>query len=178
MYPIVYKFDSTMDDYREMSFFSTFSFRRGQNIFLLITWILAVTAFLLDVTNVFKLSQTIHLCALMVAVTMPMLFISYLVSVNKFKRNGVSYRKKTHTVLLGKDDVQYKESGNSNTGLDKWDDIAYAFETKNLFLLYRNPNNAVLLPKRSATEQQIAQTRECFKEKLGVRFKIRCKVKH
>lgn len=177
MYPIVYQFKSTMDDYREMSFFSTFSFRKGQNIFLLVAWIAGSTAFLLDVTNVIKLAETVHLAALMVAVTMPMLFVSALVSVRRFKVNGAGYRKKTHTVLLGKEDVQYKESGNINTGVDKWDDMAYAFETKNLFLLYRTPNNAVLLPKRSTTPQQIAETRACLKEKLGVRFKIRCKIK-
>ncbi len=177
MYPIVYQFKSTMDDYREMSFFSTFSFRKGQNIFLLVAWIAGTTAFLLDVTNVIKLPQTIHLCALMVAVTMPMLFVSALVNVRRFKVNGAAYRKKTHTVLLGKDDVQYKESGNNNTGVDKWDDIAYAFETSHLFLLYRTPNNAVLLPKRSTTEQQVRETRACLKEKLGVRFKVRCRTK-
>jgi hypothetical protein len=177
MYPIVYQFKSTMDDYREMSFFSTFSFRKGQNIFLLVAWISATTAFLLDVTSVIKLGQTVHLCALMVAVTLPMLFVSALTSVHKFKVNGASYRKKTHTVLLGKDDVQYKESGNTNTGVDTWDDMYAAFETNHLFLLYRTANNAVLLPKRSTTPQQVEETRACLKEKLGVRFKIRCKVK-
>lgn len=176
MYPIVYQFKSTMDDYREMSFFSTFSFRKNQNIFLLVTWILAATAFLLDVTKVIILAETIHLCALMVTVTMPMLLVSALVNVQRFKVNGAGYRKKTHTVLLGKEDVQYKESGNINTGVDKWDDIAYAFETSHLFLLYRTSNNAVLLPKRSTTEKQNLETRACLKEKLGVRFKVRCKV--
>jgi hypothetical protein len=177
MYPIVYQFQSTMDDYREMSFFSTFSFRKGQNVFLLIAWIVAATAFLLDVTKVIKMTETVHLCALMVAVTMPMLFVSALVNVHRFKVNGAGYRKKTHTILLGKDNVQYRESGNNNTGMDKWDDIAYAFETDHLFLLYRTPNNAVLLPKRTASEKQILETRACLKEKLGVRFKIRCRVK-
>jgi hypothetical protein len=176
MYPIVYQFKSTMEDYRQMTFFSTFSFRKGQNIVILITWIAGTIAFFLDVAKVISLTQTIHLCALMVAVTMPMLFMSYLVRVHRFKQNGASYRKKTHTVLLGKDEIQYRESGNNHTGVDKWDDIAYAFETKHLFLIFRTPNNAVLLPKRCVSEKQIEQTRYCLKENLGVRFKIRCKV--
>lgn len=177
MYPIVYQFKSTMDDYREMTFFSTFSFRKGQNIAILLTWITGTTAFLLDLAKVIKMTETIHLCALMVAVTMPVLFVSYLTNVRRFKINGADYRKKTHTVLLGKDDIQYKESGNIHTGADKWDDIAYAFETDHLFLLYRTSNNAVLLPKRSTTEKQIEETRVCLQEKLGVRFKIRCRTK-
>ncbi|QEY34721.1 YcxB family protein [Caproiciproducens galactitolivorans] len=177
MYPIVYHFKSTLDDYREMTFFSTFSFRKGQNIAILISWIAGTTAFILDLADVIQLTQTIHLCALMVAVTMPMLFVSYLTNVRRFKVNGASYLKKAHTVLLGNDDVQYKESGNIHTGVDKWDDIAYAFETDHLFLLYRTPNSAVLLPKRCVTEKQIEETRICMKEKLGVRFKIRCRIK-
>lgn len=175
MYPIVYKFKLTIDDYREMSFISTFSYRKSQRIALFLAWVAGTTALLLDITQVIKLSQTIHLCALMVAVTVPMLFVSVLASTHKFKVNAD--RKKIHTVLLGKDDVKYSESGNTNTGLDKWDDFAYAFETKNLFLLYRTPNNAVLLPKRQATSQQILETREALKEKLGKRFKIRIRIK-
>jgi hypothetical protein len=177
MYPIVYQFKSTMDDYREMTFFSTFSFRRGQNIAILVTWIAGTTAFFLDLAKVIELTETIHLCALMVAVTMPMLFANYVVRVRRFKRDGSSYRKKTHTVLLNKEGMQYRESGNSHTGTDRWADIAYAFETSHLFLIFRTSNNAVLLPKRSATEKQIAETRACLKENLGVRFKIRCRVK-
>ncbi|MCI1965053.1 MAG: YcxB family protein [Oscillospiraceae bacterium] len=177
MYPIVYQFKSTMDDFREMTFFSTFSFRKGQNFAILIAWIAGTAAFLLDLTNVIELTQTIHLCALMVAVTMPMLFVSYLVRVRRFKINGAAYRKKTHTVLLNQDALQYRESGNNHTGTDRWDDLAYAFETSHLFLIFRTPNNAVLLPKRCVTEKQIEETRVCLKENLGVRFKIRCRVK-
>ena len=81
MYPIVYQFRLTVDDYREMTFFSTFSFHRWQNIAILISWITAITAFTLDLAKAIVLSQTIHLCALMVTVTMPMLFVSYLVRI-------------------------------------------------------------------------------------------------
>lgn len=178
MYPIVYHFKSTLDDYREMTFFSTFSFRQGQNIAILITWIAGTTALLLDWAKVIALTETVHMCALMVAVTMPMLFVSFLVRVRKFKRNGTSYLKKSHTVILRKEDLKYEESDNINTGTDKWDDIAYAFETANLFLIYRTPNNAVLLPKRSVTEKVVEDTRACLKENLGVRFKIRCRIKN
>ena len=177
MYPIVYQFRLTVDDYREMTFFSTFSFHRWQNIAILISWITAITAFTLDLAKAIVLSQTIHLCALMVTVTMPMLFVSYLVRIRHFKQSGSSYLKKTHTVLLGKDEVQYRESGNNRTGVDKWDDIAYAIETAHLFLLYRTPNNAVLLPKRGVSEEKIREMRSCLRENLGVRFKIRCRVK-
>lgn len=177
MYPIVYHFKSTLDDYREMTFFSTFSFRQGQNIAILITWIAGTATILLEWAKVIVLTETVHLCVLMVAVTMPMLFVSFLVRVRNFKRNGTSYLKKNHTVILRKEDIKYQESGNIRTGTDKWDDIAYAFETKHLFLIYRTSNNAVLLPKRSVTEKVVEDTRVCLKESLGVRFKIRCKVK-
>ena len=177
MYPIVYHFKSTLDDYREMTFFSTFSFRRGQNIVILIIWIAGTAAILLDWAKAIVLTETVHLCALMVAVTMPMLFVSFLVRVRNFKRNGTSYLKKDHTVILRKEDIKYEESGNINTGTDKWDDIAYAFETAHLFLIFRTSNNAVLLPKRSVTEKVVIATRACLKESLGVRFKIRCRVK-
>lgn len=178
MYPIVYHFKSTLDDYREMTFFSTFSFRQGQNIAILITWIAGTAAFVLDWAKVITLTETVHLCALMVAVTMPMLFVSFLVRVRNFKRNGTSYLKKDHTVILRKEDIKYEESDNTRTGTDKWDDIAYAFETGHLFLIYRTPNNAVLLPKRCVTDKAVEDTRACLKESLGVRFKIRCRVKN
>ena len=177
MYPIVYRFQPSIEDYREMSFYSTFSFRRGQNTILLIAWIASTVSFFLDVSHVIALSETVHVCVLMIMVTLPMLFVSVLANVYRFKRNGSDYRKKVHTVLLGKETVQYEESGNINTGTDKWDDIAYAIETSHLFLLYRTPNNAVLLPKRNVPEQQISETRACLKEKLGVRFKVRCRIK-
>lgn len=174
MYPIVYHFKLKVEDYREMSFFSTFSYRKSQNIFLLVAWVASVVAFLLDVTKVITLTQTIHLCVLMVTVALPMLFVSVLLNVHKFKLNS-EYRKRDHTVLLGKENVQYSEVGKKDTGIDKWEDFAYAFETKHLFMLYRTPNDAVLLPKRDVTRQQIEHTRLCLKEKLGARFKIRCK---
>lgn len=177
MYPIVYKYKPTIDDYREMSFFTNFSHRKSQNIALILAWVLGVTALSLELAKVIKLSETIHLCALMVAVSVPVLFVSVLASVHKFKVHGEQYRKNTHTVLLGKEDVKYSESGNNHTGVDKWDDFVYAFETKHLFLLYRTRTSAVLLPKRDAENQQIRDTRACLKEKLGARFKIRCRAK-
>jgi hypothetical protein len=176
MYPIVYHFKLTVEDYREMSFFSTFSYRKSQNIFLLLAWIASVTAFLLDMTKVITLTQTVHICTLMVTVTLPMLLVSVWMNVRKFKLSQSGHRGKEHTVLLGQDNVQYRESGNSHTGLDKWDDFIYAFETKKLFLLFRTQNNAVLLPKRDVSSRQIEQTRACLKDKFGVRFKIRCKI--
>ncbi|MCI1956015.1 MAG: YcxB family protein [Oscillospiraceae bacterium] len=176
-YPIVYTFKLTLDDYREMSFFSTFSHRRNQSIVLFFVWIVATAAFFLDVANKIELSETVHLCALMVAVSVPILFFSVWINVHKFKVHGEQYRKKMHTVLLGKDDVRYSESDSRSTGTDQWDDFVYAFETKNMFLLYRTPNNAVLLPKRGVPARQIEETRACLKEKLGAKFKIRCRVK-
>lgn len=176
MYPIVYEYNLNMNDYKEMSFFATFSFRRWQRIFLFVSWIAATASYLLNLAGVIVLEQTVRLCTLLVAVTLPMLFINTLLSIQRFKTKGKNFRKKKHTVLLGKDEVQYRESGNPNTGSDKWDDILYAYETKNLFLLYRTPKTAVMLPKRSTTDRQIEETRTCLKEKLGPRYKIRCKV--
>ncbi|OCN03376.1 hypothetical protein A7X67_10835 [Clostridium sp. W14A] len=175
MEPIAYQFKLTMDDYREMVFFSTFSFRKGQNIAVLIAWIAGSSAFLLDLAGIIELTETIHLCALMVAVTMPMLFVSALLRVRRFKRDGSAYRKRAHTVLLAKDGMQYRESGNYHTGKDNWDDIAYAFETSHLFMIFRTQNDAVLLPKRGVPEDLIEKTRVCLKEHLGVRFKIHCR---
>jgi hypothetical protein len=175
--PIVYEYKLTTDDYRKMSFSSTFSHRRSQNIILFLVWGVSFTALMLELAKVIKMSQPVHICSLMVTVTVPMLLFSVLNNVHKFKVSGRDYRKKTHTVLMDAEKVTYSESDSADSGTDRWDDFEYAFETKDLFLLYRTTNNAVIIPKREVSEQQVTQTRELMQDKLGKRFKVRCRVK-
>lgn len=175
MEPIVYQFNTTVEDYREISYFTTFSMRRLQNAAIAVIWAISLVAFVLDLTKVIHLSQVVHLCVLLVTVTVPMLLVSVEVSISRFKKSGQEYLQKKRTVTLDDQGVKYYESGAAAPGYDKWNDFYHIYETKTLFLFYINANKVFAVPKRGQSEKRIDSTRSFLQDKLGKRYVLRCR---
>ena len=66
-----------------------------------------------------------------------------------------------------------RSAGQLATGLAPWSSMMKAVETDDFFLFYLSKINAVYLPKRHVTPDEVQAVRELTRARLGERFEER-----
>lgn len=173
MKPIVFHYQIGLSDYRKMLYFNTFSLRKLQNVLMASAWAAAVILLMLDLTGAIEASPILHLCFLVVSVSVPMIIVSLEIRVYRSKNAEVLSEKRMLTIE--QDGLRYSSEGDRPSGLDKWDDLLAIYETKSNFLVYKDTVNIVLIPKKGLPEDKLLQARGVFEEKMGKHFRLRCK---
>lgn len=56
-----------------------------------------------------------------------------------------------------------------------WEELFRAYETEELFLFFLNEHQAMILPKRNQSQEDLEKLRSFLKRKLGSRWECRCK---
>ncbi len=173
MKPIVFQFKIKAEDYRKMSYFNTFSQKKLQSILVVFFWIAAVSLLLLDILSIIRSTDIMHLCFIIVTVSVPLLVVSVEMNVNRFKKNEADVADITRTITFEDRGIRFCSESCTKTGFESWDAFRVVYETKSLFLLYKDARSAVLIPKEGEEKTKLEETRQCLYEKLGKRFRLR-----
>lgn len=168
----VMSFRVGVKDYRRMLYFNTFSIHRFQWILVFIAWVSSVTLLILDIINVIEPTQIMHLCFLMVAVSAPILIVNLEMRVRKFK-NYSDIKDIQQTLILKDDGVNYRHEKSHETGYDSWDDFLAVYDTKNMYILYKDNQHTVPVPKKDIKSDTCQKASKIFSNKLGRRYKNR-----
>ncbi len=171
MKPIVFQFRVSPEDYRKMSYFNTFSIRRWQSAAIGVCWVGALVLLVLHFSKVIVLTDIMRLCAIIVSLALPVMIFSVEQNVRRYKHNPDAQPQRT--LILEEDGVKFRSEGESQTGFVKWDQFITAFETKSQFLLYRDNQHAVLIPKQDESDEKLKSTRTLLSQAMGKSFKNR-----
>lgn len=146
-----------------------FTAKKAQNIFLIIVWAAAVLLLALDLLGIIHPTRVMHLCFLLVSVSLPMLIITLELKIRQIKDN--EFFTKDRTVVFSDDGIDYYTDSKKKGGHDSWDDIKYLSETKRFFIINKDDNLSIPVLKTGVDRDVINDVRGDLQDKLGSRYK-------
>jgi Na+(H+)/acetate symporter ActP len=151
-----------------MYYFNALYFKRWQNIFILIVWIIGAVLVLLGSFQIVTLSRTLHTCSLFVSLTVPVFIFSIEMKIRQFQYNEAFDKKRT--VIFTDDGIEYYIESRKKGEFDSWNDIKYLCETKSLFIVYKDEKHCVPILKTNIEKDVMEEMRLALKNKLETRY--------
>ncbi len=173
MESLKYTFLVNKDEYRSMCYFNTFFIRPIQTAFIIICWIgslLMLTLYSLEIGNI---THVMRLCAIVVALTLPIMIFSVEQSTRRYQRSIVNGNECEKSVVLNAQEVRMCETEQSKEFTLTWNQFIAAYETKTLYILYRDRQRTIVLPKRVVEDTVNQQLRGLLQAELGKYFQVR-----
>jgi hypothetical protein len=172
MQPVQFTCSVSLKTYRKMLYFNTFGINRLQSIFMALAWVAALVLLTLETLQYITPTRIMHFCFLVVTVSIPIIIINLEIKIRKNKNDA--YFSKEYTITLSQDGIKYKTYKNVNT--ERWDDILAVYETRPLFIIYRDKRNIFPIVKTGEPEEKTETARLFFREYLKNRFVCRYSV--
>lgn len=95
------------------------------------------------------------------------------VSARKFIKQDTSFLGHEFRYVLDENGVNLLDVENETTALHPWAAFLNAYETKDHFFLFLTKQNALLIPKRSMTAEDLADFCELLRYQLDKRYEVR-----
>lgn len=91
----------------------------------------------------------------------------------KVTKSAQSPLGKTLRLSFGRDNLKVETPQTSDKAVHQLSNLFLVFELSNLFMIYLDPVNTILLPHRTMSPEQRAAVREKFQDNLHDRFQTR-----
>jgi hypothetical protein len=164
--PVQFDYTISFGTYRKMIYFNTFGIKPVQSIFMAVAWLAASFLFVLDTLKVIEPTRIMHMCFLIVTISIPMLIISLEMKIRQNKE--ADYFSKVRTVVLDGEGIGYYDE-KKRISRDSWAGLSAVYETKSLFIIYKGRNIFPIL-KTGESQEKIEAARRYLQENLGSRF--------
>jgi hypothetical protein len=151
---MVFNFKMSVDDYRKMMICRTFGSSWVKRIVLFVTWVIFAILLAAELTHKIQLSRVVHVCALLVAVSLPAAVITLEVNVIKYKNAYMSGFKAERQIIADDEGLTFINKMTKESGSNSWADVTKLEELKNVFVIQLNRKDAVILPKWSLGNQE------------------------
>lgn len=168
---MVFNFKMSMDDYHKMMVCRTFGNSWLRRLVLFGTWTVFTILLVCDLTNVLRLSRVVHVCALLVAVSLPAAVITMEINVSKYKEAYLSGFQAERQIVADDEGLTFRNKSTDESGKNAWSEVSKLEELKDSFIIQLNRREAVILPKRGMGDhKKVEQFRELVNEKIPERF--------
>lgn len=168
---MVFNFKMSVEDYRKMMMCRTFGNSWVKRIFLIGTWVVFTFLLIGDITNVFQISRVVHVCALLVAVSLPAAILTVEVNVIKYKDAYRPGFKADRQIIADDEGLTFLNKITKESGSNSWADVTKLEELKSVFVIQLNRTEAVILPKRSmGNEKKVEQFKDLVSQKMPKYF--------
>ncbi len=173
MNDLVFTYAPSIANYRTAVYFAAVTRHRiGFRIFALTAIVAAVctAGSYLGLMPVFMLPAYIFLGYLIWAIVL-CAQIEY--GILKYAKNKESMLHKEITLTFARGGLKIDTPHNGKSATVRLADLFLSFELSNMFLLYLNGAESIMLPHRAMTPQQRAEVRELLQDNLHERFSTR-----
>lgn len=167
-----YKFKIDAPTFRKALYFNAFSKKKAQLIFVALAWIGAIVLACMNVFGGLQLSNVVQMCYIVVLLSVPLLVFSCERGYRQYRDTDLP--EKLRTVSISEDWIKFHISGEIESEKVEWHNISAVFELPDEFIIYRDADQMVVLPKDSMDEEDLPVIRILFISKLGRSFKERC----
>lgn len=168
--PIVTKTKITTKDYRTMVFFHIFLRKRSMLIFMVFAAVLSLAAIAGKLTGTIQMADWyFYVCVAFLG----LIVLQYCVfefSVRKFLASDRLMIDNERRVTISDSGIYEEGDKDKNTGEFLWNVFYHSYETKKYFYLYINTMQAIILPKRDYTPDQVNSIEKLLREKLKKNF--------
>ncbi|WP_197407445.1 hypothetical protein [Olsenella massiliensis] len=169
-----YKFKIDVPTFRKALYFNAFARNRAQLGFVAAAWAGAAVLAGLDLFGRLELTNVVQICYIVVLLSMPLLIFSCERGWREYRDSGLQERERS--VSVSEDWVKFCISGDANSDKVEWHNISAIFELFDEFVIYRDADQMVVLPKSVISNEDMLVLRSLFIRKLGRSYKLRASV--
>ena len=160
-------------DYLALAHFMTYSKNKNSMMLNLLLLLVAVVGVYADFMVNGKMTFITIVAVL--AVLVPFLLPEY--SARRFVRTDKKFIGHTFRYVFNDNGVNILDAEAGTTALHAWAAILNMYETAGYFFLFLSRQNAVLIPKRCLSAEDLADFREMLRYHLESRYEVRYKEK-
>ncbi|MCI1664775.1 MAG: YcxB family protein [Atopobiaceae bacterium] len=163
-----FKFKIDPKTFRQALYFNTFSRHRGQFALVALAWAAGLVLMLLNLVGGIEMSSVMQLCYMVILATMPLLIFSCEHGYRNYRNSDLS--EKERTVSISEEWVKFRVSGSPDSEKIGWHNIMAVYELPDRFIIYRDSDLMVVLPKDVMNESELSKVSSYFSENLGRSF--------
>lgn len=168
---MVFNFKIDEKDYQKSLICMTFGIQKWKRTAILIVWIAAAIAFILNLLKVIHLSSVVYTCALLVFVIVGTAFITTLINIYKYKKTYKKGKNIRRQIVTDDKGITFKNSSTEESGFNEWSEINRIQELEDAFIIGVNARDAIILPKRAMeNEDNIEEFIDLVTSKINGRF--------
>ena len=168
-----YQFKVDPHTFRKALYFNTFAKQRFQSLLVGTMWTLGICLAVANLVFKVEMSNVMQMCYIVLLVTMPLLMFSCERSYRQYR--STSARDKLRVIGLSDDWVKLQVVGGADSEKLEWRMVAATYELEDMFIIYRDLNLMVILPKDAVPADEQVKLRELFSRQLGKAFHARMK---
>lgn len=166
-----YKFKIDVPTFRKALYFNAFARKRAQLGFVAAAWAGAVVLAGLDLFGGAEFSNVVQICYIVVLLSMPLLIFSCERGWREYRDSGLQERERT--VSVSEDWMKFRVAGDADSEKVEWHNVSAIFELPDEFIIYRDADQMVVLPKSAIREDDVPVLRRLFISKLGRSYRLR-----
>jgi hypothetical protein len=161
---------TTAEDFRTLIFFNMFLKKRLTLYFLIFAGIFSIAAIIAKLSGLIPVANWYFYFCLAFLGLILLQYLLFEYSVKRFLASDKLVIDNERSVVIDDSEITAEGGKENGAGTYQWDVFFSAYETKKYFYLYINTIQAIILPKRDFSEEEVIVLGKLFKEKLGKRF--------
>ncbi|MDY2777282.1 MAG: YcxB family protein [Collinsella sp.] len=170
---LTYRFKVDPALFRKALYFNTFAKQRFQSFLIGAMWLFGVGLAAANLLFRVQMNNVMQLCYVVLLAALPLLVFSCENSYRQYR--SAPLHDKLREVSLSDDWIKLQVVGGSDSEKLEWRMIAAVYDLDDFFIIYRDLNLMVLLPKHAIPENDVSVLRVLFSKQLGRAFHRRTK---
>lgn len=168
-YSYTFKVDSKM--FRRALYFNTFAKQRAQAVIVGAMWVMGLGLAAANLLFHMEMSNVMQLCYIVLLVALPLLIFSCESGYRRYRSSHAC--GKLRSVSMNDECLKFHVVGGVDSEKVDWRLITAVFELADCFILFRDAELMVIIPKASIPEHEVPELRSLFRRKLGRSFRVR-----
>ena len=168
-YTYTFKVEPKM--FRRALYFNTFGKQRIQSIIIASMAVLGVGMLLANLLFHVEMTSVMQLCYIVVIAAVPLLLFSCEHNYRDYK--GSPLADAVRSVSVNDSWLKFKVVGGADSEKIEWRQVSAVFELADFFIIYRDANLMVLLPKSAVDADELPKIRAIMRRNLGRGFHLR-----
>ena len=168
-YTYTFKVEPQM--FRRALYFNTFGKQRINSVIIAAMAVVGVGMLLAKIVFHVEMTSVMQLCYIVIIAAVPLLLFSCEHSYRDYKKSPLA--DAVRSVAINEDWLKFKVAGGADSETIEWRQVSAVFELAEFFIIYRDANLMVLLPKSAVAADELPKIRAVMRHNLGRGFHLR-----
>lgn len=165
-----YQFRVPVELFRKTQYFNTFLRKKGQGVFVALVFVGALALLAANTLGGIAMSNVTQMCYIVCLIALPLCCFACEQATRRYRDEGTA--SALRTISIGDNWLKFRVSGGVDSEKLEWGQVMAVFETRDMFLIYRDADKYVALPK-DAVDGDVSELRALFARELGKSFHVR-----
>lgn len=168
-YTYTFKVEPKM--FRKALYFNTFGKQRIQAFIIVLMVLMGIGMLVSNLVFKVPMTSVMQLCYVVIIAAAPLLIFSCEHSYRDYRKSPLA--DALRTVSINQDWLKFRVAGGADSEKIEWRQVSAVFELPEYFIIYRDSNLMVLLPKSVIPADEQTRVRAIMRGNLGRGFHLR-----